>query len=242
MQGLVLAAVLANGPQVDRIDRLASFLCELQPRLRWKRGRPWTPAVCQEAAQAYVNETAKAGIHDLLAVAVSIQESDLVDTTVSKDGHDSGLMGIRWPTAFTRGLKKTDVIKIAVNIRLGVAELAHWRDIPLRTTEVREFIQLDGRRTARAVSRPCDHVRGHAYWLHYNNGSRRSRDTFKARYDRRVLALYLALCNRLGEELRDAPEVPDDAVDVRTQGLVKLITEAPWADPAAPTALADVAR
>lgn len=234
--------VTPDDPRGRRIERLAALACALQPRLRWHRGREWTPKICAEASTAYVDE-AKDDLHDLLGLAESIQESDLVDTAVSPDGHDSGLMGVRWPSPWAKGLKKKDLLKIAVNIRVGMAELRDRKTRVYRQTYVTEYRQPDGRRTTKAVSRPCDHEREHEYILHFNNGERVSKDGFKAKYDQRVGALYTELCRRFGEEpreLRVKRSYDAERMDKRTRELARVIRDTPWEDPAATKVLATV--
>jgi hypothetical protein len=216
-----------------RVDRLAAFLCALQPRLRWHRGREWTAPVCREAAQAFVNETDAAGLHDLLAVAVAVQESDLVDTALSPDGRDSGLMGVRDRSKWTRGVKPADLRKIPVNIRVGVAELRDVHDGEYRQTYVTEYLLKDGRRVIRAVSRPCNHEgrNGHPWVTHYNNGPRVHRDAYKAAYGARVAAIYQALCQRLGDTPTADMQEWSAPSDHRTRALVKVIDDLEWSNP-----------
>lgn len=238
---LALATTLARpavAAAVPREERLAAFLCALQPKLRWKRGREWTPAVCAEAAKAYIaNGTASPSdtdVHDLLGVAVSIQESDLVDTATRQDDkhgkHDSGLMGVRYPSVITKGVKPKDLLKIPVNIRLGMTELRNWKTDEVMETVVVQYRGKDGSRQFKAVQRIDTHAT-HGWINHFNNGSRVSKDKFKASYGRRVTTIYLAICEALGEDPWELRSLQAGARDHRTKELVAVIAALDWPDP-----------
>jgi hypothetical protein len=169
---------------------LAQSLCDLKRKIGARRGA-WAPARCREVAAAVLSSAARHDLSPALLLAVMIQESDL-DETAARVSHphgglakDSGLMGIRCvlgkggrcTNALVRGMPWRQVMDPATNVELGARYLAHYRDAPMR----------------------CRH-RDHAYWAHYNHGTRYISRGDARFYPRRVAALYSVLSEKLGLE------------------------------------------
>lgn len=253
---------LMQGGRATGQERLASFLCTLQPRLRWHRGHKWTSKECREAAGAYIAPKPPvqvAGLDEihvdaLLGVAESVQESDMVDgaTRKSGGGTDVGLMGIRTPSQWTRGLSIPKIAKISTNISIGMQELQFWKQTKIPRTSVKKVRGADGRIEKRMVTTYCDHENGHEWYGHHQMGYAVSKNAFHAAYDRRVAAIYMAIAARLGEEpveirvparhvepagCEREHKRPAGCLDKRTRELVKTIREMPWSDPAEPAEL-----
>jgi len=219
-----------------KVEKISTFLCALQPEIRWKRGNEWNPKTCHEVASAHVRESLRTGIHDLLGVAISIQESDLVDialrTEVDAQGQpsgkfDGGLMGIRYPSQFTRGVKLVDVLKIKTNIRLGFDILSHYKTAKLYKT-VMAKVRVGGRRLFSATKVVEQHD-DHEFFAHYQNGVAVATEGWRSRYDDRVGSIYTALCDRFSEVPRELKiRSRYETRDKRTVGLVEAIVGLSW--------------
>jgi hypothetical protein len=176
---------------------LAQALCSLKGRIA--RRKPWTPALCQALARGVTESAARHGLSPALVLAVMIQESDLDERAarVSRSGDaiakDSGLMGIRCvldgrgrcTNGLVRGMPWRQVMDPLTNIELGARYLAHYRD----------------ERNLR-----CRH-RDHAYWAHYNHGTRYISRGQARFYPLHVGALYAALGESLGLDTSELPRL-----------------------------------
>lgn len=165
----------------------AAALCQLQRQVA-RRSARWTPDECQRLANAVVSSSRRHGLSPALLVAVMINESDMnahvYRTSRSSRGvaRDSGLMGIRCQldrrgrcrNALVKGMTWRQVMDPATNIELGARYLAHYRD-----------------------NVTCRH-RDHAFWAHYNHGTRYIRGGRAGYYHHHVAALFHALTGTRG--------------------------------------------
>jgi Transglycosylase SLT domain len=175
---------LTASPVAENDACLASALCNLQQRVG--RSRPaWTPAFCARLAQGVVASARRHDLAPALLVAVMINESDLDEKAarVSRPhgtlAKDSGLMGIRCvvgargrcTNGLVRGVPWRSVMDPLTNVELGAVYLAYYRDGGGRSRITVRTRQPDG--TVRTAVRniPCRHL-DHAYWAHYNHGTR----------------------------------------------------------------------
>jgi hypothetical protein len=195
----VPVAAPAEPPASDAC--LAQALCALQGRIA--RSKPWKPAQCQRLARGVMESAARHGLSPALLLAVMIQESDL-DEKAARVSHsrgaiakDSGLMGIRCvldgrgrcTNALVRGMSWRQVMDPLTNIELGARYLAHYRDSKMA----------------------CRH-RDHAYWAHYNHGTRYISRGQARFYPRHVGALYAALGASLGLDTSELPRLAAGAL------------------------------
>lgn len=212
--------------QEERVDKLAAFLCEAQPRLSFRRAKDWSEVKCRRLAGIYIEHEKDTGIHAALAVATSIQESDLVIRARSGvwiGKRDHGLMGVRYPSMFTRGLKEREMLLPKNNIKAGMRELAHWKGFKRCNHKAR-------RRKRRKLP-------AHEWFLHYNNGTLVSSKWWQAHYAHRVAALYTVICDILEErprELKQKKRYEPMKNDRRTKALVKILRRIDLRQAAAP--------
>jgi len=202
---------------------LAQALCSLKGRIA--RRKPWAPALCQAVARGVTESAARHGLSPALLLAVMIQESDLDEQAARLSrsrgaiAKDSGLMGIRCvldargrcTNGLVRGMSWREVMDPLTNIELGARYLAHYRDGAGRSRITVRVRQPDG--SFQLVNRnvPCRH-QDHAYWAHYNHGTRYIAHGQARFYPRHVAALYTALGESLG---LDTSELPRLAVGAR---------------------------
>lgn len=193
----------------EQQDCLATALCALKPRIG-VRSHQWGPATCQTIAASVVDSAARHDLSPALLVAVMINESDLNETatrTSTSRGRlakDSGLMGIRCvldqrgncTTGLVRGMPWRRVMDPVTNIELGARYLAHYRDGAARMRAVVRVRDAQGdlQRVDRQVR--CRH-RDHAWWAHYNHGTRYIAKAPARDYPRHVGVLYRALADTL---------------------------------------------
>jgi hypothetical protein len=188
---------------------LAEALCSLKGRIA--RRKPWAPGLCQTLARGITASAARHGLSPALLLAVMIQESDL-DEQAARVSHsrgaiakDSGLMGIRCvldgrgrcTNGLVRGLPWRQVMDPLTNIELGARYLAHYRDGAGRSRITVRVRQPDGSVVLAERNVPCRHS-DHAYWAHYNHGTRYIARGLARLYPRHVGALYAALGESLG--------------------------------------------
>ncbi len=211
---LATAAAEEEGEDATGDACLARLLCDLKRRVRpGKSGaRAWTPEFCQTLA-AGVREAAER--HDLdpaLLVAVMINESDLDEAAVrlgrtrGRLAKDSGLMGIRCvldrgrcTNALVDGLPWRKVMEPVTNVELGARYLAHYRDGAGRSRVKLRVRGEDGQPRVVEKSVRCRH-RDHAYWAHYNHGTRYIARGPARLYPHHVAVLYAAVARALGRE------------------------------------------
>jgi hypothetical protein len=170
-------------PAGEQDDGLASSLCTLRRRISPRRPS-WTPAFCRALAQGVLASARRHEMGPALLLAVMINESDL-DEKAARLSHpagavakDSGLMGIRCvlskgrcTNGLVRGLPWRTVMDPLTNVELGARYLALYRDGGGRSLVTVRMRMPDGtvRSTVRNI--PCAH-RDHAWWAHYNHGTR----------------------------------------------------------------------
>jgi hypothetical protein len=197
---------------------LAQALCRLKERIA--HGKPWTPAQCGALARGVTESAARHALSPALLLAVMIQESDL-DEQAARLSHsrgaiakDSGLMGIRCvldgrgrcTNGLVRGLSWRQVMNPLTNIELGARYLAYYRDGAGRSRITVRVRQDDG--TVATIHRdvPCRHT-DHAYWAHYNHGTRYIAHGQARLYPLHVGALYAALSETLGLDASGLPRL-----------------------------------
>lgn len=196
---------------------LASALYSLRRRVR-PHDAAWTPAFCRSLAETVAAVGERYDLSPALLVAVMMNESDMdegaarVSRTLRGIAMDSGLMGIRCvldrrgrcKNGLVRGLAWRDVMDPFTNVELAARYLAHYRDGAGRDRIVVRLRQADG--PARIIERdvPCRH-RNHAYWAHYNHGTRYIARGPARHYPQHVAVLYHALGVTLGFETSDTP-------------------------------------
>jgi hypothetical protein len=206
---LALTPAITLAPLRDGGGCLAQALCALKQKVGGRKA--WAPALCAALAQGIQASAARHDLSPALLMAVMIQESDL-DENAARVSHphgglarDSGLMGIRCvldkrgrcTNGLVRGLAWREVMAPLTNIELGARYLAHYRDGAGRSRLTVRVRQPDG--TVRTSERnvPCRHL-DHAYWAHYNHGTRYIARGQARFYPRHVAALYAALGETLG--------------------------------------------
>jgi hypothetical protein len=189
---------------------LAQTLCSLNQKLR-RAHAAWSASECRSLAEGVVASAARHGLSPALLVAVMIQESDL-NENAARVSHphgglakDSGLMGIRCvldgrgrcTNGLVRGMAWRQVMEPLANIELGARYLALYRDgagrskITVRTRAADGTVQVSTRNV------PCRHS-DHAYWAHYNHGTRYISRGPARFYPIEVSALYSAVGETLG--------------------------------------------
>jgi hypothetical protein len=210
-------AVAADGPTGERHDCLAAALCALKARVGGHT-HPWTDATCQTVADAVIDSAARHDLSPALLLAVMMNESDLDETAArsSRSGthvaKDSGLMGNRCvldrrgrcTNSLVRGLAWRDVMDPATNVELGARYLAHYRS---------------GRHLR------CRH-RDHAWWAHYNHGTRYIAHGPASEYPHHVAILYDALARTFAyddAELRAKPAALRGDASARHEALAARI-------------------
>jgi hypothetical protein len=215
---------------------LASTICELKRRLRW-RAPVWKPNDCTRIAHAVLESSRRHRVPVSLIVATMINESDMNEKAVRtsvRDGHlyarDGGLMGIRCVfgnggrcvNAAVRGLTWDQVMEPARNIALGAQQLAYWRDVG---GIERARLRGRGGRGAPAQARyvHCTH-RDHAYWAHYNHGQIYIAHGYARYYPHRIGVLYDALSRVMNLE---ASELGSMVLGVGNQGRAQRLTDQP---------------
>jgi hypothetical protein len=205
---------------------LASTLCALKDEIRW--GTPgWSPSQCQLIAEAVQSAADQHGLSPALILGVMLNESDLDDKAVSsyrRDGvvyaKDGGLMGIRCvfdgrgrcKNGFVKGLTFKTIMDPFTNIALGARELAYYAKgggVEKRVTRERA---ADGRVVEKTRNIRCRHST-HAYWAHYNHGSRYIATGQPRHYPHRVAVLYYALAKSLGLPATELESRPITVVD-----------------------------
>jgi hypothetical protein len=197
---------------------LAQALCSLKQRMA--HGKPWSATMCQAVAGGVTESAARHDLSPALLLAVMIQESDL-DEQAARLSHsrgalakDSGLMGIRCvldgrgrcTNGLVRGLSWRKVMEPLTNIELGARYLAHYRDGAGRSRVTVRVRQPDGTVATVHRSVPCRHT-DHAYWAHYNHGTRYIARGQARLYPVHVAALYAALGESLGLEVSAPPRL-----------------------------------
>jgi hypothetical protein len=221
--GAVSVSSLA-GPQAEVC--LASTLCALKDEVRW-RTPGWSPSQCQLIADAVQSAAEQHDLSPALIIGVMLNESDLDDKAVSsyeRDGKiyakDGGLMGIRCvfdergrcKNGFVKGLSFKQIMDPFTNIALGARELAYYRNgggVEKRTVRLRG---ADGQIAEKTKNVRCRHAT-HAYWAHYNHGSRYISQGHPRHYPHRVAVLYYALARALGLSSSELESRPITVVD-----------------------------
>ena len=192
------------------ISCLASTICEVKDRVRW-RTPAWKPEFCERIASAVLKSSKRHDVPPSLILAVMINESDMNERafrTTMKEGSvyakDGGLMGIRCVVdkkgrcinGNVRGLAWKDVMDPVQNIDIGARELGHWRhgggikSVTVRTRDSNGVLRTKQRQV------PCSH-RTHAYWAHYNHGPHYIDRGPARHYPHRVAVLYYALARAM---------------------------------------------
>jgi Transglycosylase SLT domain len=195
---------------------LATTLCALKDEVRW-RTPAWSPGQCQLYAEAVQSAAEQHGLSPALILAVMLNESDLDEKAVSsyeRDGavyaKDGGLMGIRCvfdqrgrcKNGFVKGMTFKNIMDPFTNIALGARELAYYRHgggVEKRVVRVRG---ADGVVAEKTKNVRCGHAT-HAYWAHYNHGSRYIDRGQPRHYPHRVAVLYYALARALSLPLTE---------------------------------------
>ncbi len=223
------AAVLASasslsGPRADAC--LASTICALKDEVRW-RAPAWSPSKCQLIADAVQSAAEQHDLSPALIVAVMLNESDLDDKAVAsyeRDGavyaKDGGLMGIRCvfdergrcKNGFVKGLTFKNIMDPFTNIALGARELAYYRNGGGVEKRVTRLLASDGQVVEKTKNVRCRHAT-HAYWAHYNHGSRYIASGHPRHYPHRVGVLYFALAKALGLPASELESRPLTVVD-----------------------------
>jgi hypothetical protein len=105
----------------------------------------------------------------------------------------------RCTNAFVRGMPWRKVMDPVTNVELGALYLAHYRDGGGRSQVTVRVREPDGsvRTTVRNI--PCPH-RDHAWWAHYNHGTRYISHGQARFYPHHVAVLQDALADSLGLE------------------------------------------
>jgi hypothetical protein len=205
---------------------LASTLCALKDEVRW--GTPaWSSSQCHLIAEAVQSAADQHGLSPALILGVMLNESDLDDKAVSsysRDGvvyaKDGGLMGIRCvfdgrgrcKNGFVKGLTFKNIMDPFTNIALGARELAYYAKgggVEKRVTRERG---TDGLLVEKTRNIRCRHAT-HAYWAHYNHGSRYISQGQPRHYPHRVAVLYYALAKALGLPSTELESRPITVVD-----------------------------
>ena len=189
---------------------LATTLCALKAGVRW-RTPAWSPSQCRLYAEAVEAVAEQQGLSPALILAVMLNESDLDEKAASayrRDGvvyaKDGGLMGIRCvfdqrgrcKNGFVKGMTFKNIMDPFTNIALGARELAYYRNgggVEKRVIRVRG---ADGKLAEKSKNVRCGHGT-HAYWAHYNHGSRYIERGQPRHYPHRVAVLYYALAKAL---------------------------------------------
>jgi hypothetical protein len=196
---------------------LASVLCALKRTVGEKGDRnAWSPERCQTLAEGLVEVSARYDLSPALLLAVMVHESDLDENAVSLSqsrgalAKDSGLMGIRCvldgrgrcSNGLVRGMAWREVMDPLTNVELGARYLAHYRDIGGRQDIKVRSRDAEGRVQTGTRSVRCRH-RDHAYWAHYNHGTRYNARGAGVLYPERVAVLYDAFARALDVEASD---------------------------------------
>jgi hypothetical protein len=192
------------------ISCLATTLCEVKDRVRW-RTPAWKPAFCEQIANAVLDSSKRHALSPSLILAVMINESDMNEKafrTTLKGGRvyakDGGLMGIRCivdshnhcVNGNVRGMPWADVMDPVTNIDIGARELAHWRNGGGITNVTVRTRDSDGVLRTKQKHVPCTH-KTHAYWAHYNHGPRYIDRGPARHYPHRIAVLYYALAKAM---------------------------------------------
>lgn len=206
---------------------LATTLCALKHQVRWK-DQAWSEVECARLADAVQSAADQYRLSPALILAVMMNESDLDEKAVSsyqRDGavyaKDGGLMGIRCVfdergrCGNRQGMSFKKLMDPATNIALGAQALAYFRDgggVETRTERVRG---ADGQLVRKTRNVRCRHS-NHAYWAHYNHGSRYIDHGDPRHYPHHVAVLYYELARALG---LPAPELQTGRITVVDRGL-----------------------
>jgi hypothetical protein len=198
-------------------DRLAPALCCLRQSVN-PRKAAWSPAFCRTLAEGVLASARRHDLAPALLLAVMINESDL-DEKAARVSHpdggiakDSGLMGIRCvlgprgrcTNSFVRGMPWRTVMDPVANVELGALYLAHYRDGGGRSQVTVRLRDDDGAITTKIRNIPCPH-RDHAWWAHYNHGTRYINHGEARFYPHHVAVLQDALAEGLGLERQGGP-------------------------------------
>jgi hypothetical protein len=213
-----------SGPRADAC--LASTLCALKDEVRW-RTPAWSPSQCQTIADAVQSAAEQHELSPALILGVMLNESDLDEKAVSsydRDGvvyaKDGGLMGIRCvfdergrcKNGFVKGLTFKTIMDPATNIALGARELAYYRNGGGVEKRVQRVRGEDGQIEEKTKNVRCRHAT-HAYWAHYNHGSRYIASGHPRHYPHRVAVLYFAFAKALGLSSVELESRPITVVD-----------------------------
>jgi Transglycosylase SLT domain len=192
---------------------LVKTICSVKQKIRWQ-SPAWTPAQCQDIADAVAVSSRRYDLSPTLVLAVMINESDMnekafrVTTRAGKVyAKDGGLMAIRCVldrrdrcvNGNVRGMAWKQIMDPVTNIEAGARELAYWRDgggVASRTVHLRggREVVKDG---------PCHHLT-HAWWAHYNHGPRYIDKGYPRHYPHRIAVLDHALATVMNV---DPPEL-----------------------------------
>lgn len=202
----------------------SDYLCNLKKRLQY-RHRPWNKKMCSKIARATLTSARKYGVNPLLVSSVYLNESELVGSAVltsrRKNGQpfaaDIGLMGIRCrlgrgnicTNSGVRGLKLADLADPVRNIDIGTRRLAYWMK---GAGEEKISVWRKGKRHRELI--PCRHT-NHAWWAHYNHGSRYYATGRARHYPHRIAVLYWALVDSLRQPVPPELEGPITVRDRR---------------------------
>jgi hypothetical protein len=196
-------------PVGEQDDDLASSLCSMRRRVN-PRKPSWTPAFCRSLAAGVLDSARRHDLSPALVLAVMINESDL-DEKAARLSHpagavakDSGLMGIRCvlskgrcTNGLVRGLPWRTVMDPLTNVELGARYLAHYRDGGGRSLVTVRTRMADGSVRSKVRNLPCAH-RDHAWWAHYNHGTRYIKHGEARFYPHHVAVLQDVLADGLG--------------------------------------------
>jgi hypothetical protein len=204
-----------NGVQLPSESCLATIICEVKDRVRW-RTPAWKPAFCEQIAHAVFESSRRYNIPSSLILAIMINESDMNEKavrTTMKSGtvyaKDGGLMGIRCIVdkqgrcinGHVRGMHWKQVMDPVTNIDIGARELAHYRDgggitnVTVRTRDSHGLLRTKLKHV------PCTH-KNHAYWAHYNHGPYYIDHGPARHYPHRIAVLYYALARAMNMDTR----------------------------------------
>lgn len=236
---------------VPNEECLASTICEIKDRVRW-RSAAWKPQFCQKIAHAVLQSSERHQIPPALILAVMINESDMNENTFRatvRNGaiyaKDGGLMGIRCivdkqgrcTNAHVRGMHWKQVMEPASNIELGARILAHYRDGGGSTSTTVRTRNSQGKLETRQKTVPCLH-KTHAYWAHYNHGPRYIDHGSARHYPHRIGVLYYALARTLNADTTEVtntrltvidpgkrPRTYDRPIEARYQKLCQTIRD-----------------
>ena len=165
-----------------------------------------------------------------LILAVMMNESDMNDKAVAsyqRNGavyaKDGGLMGIRCVfdsagrcgNGLVKGMSFKKVMDPATNIALGARSLAYFRDEGGVEKRVERVRGADGQLVEKTRKLRCRH-RNHAYWAHYNHGSRYFDQGQHRHYPHHVAVLYYELARALA---LPAAELESGRITVVDRGL-----------------------